>query len=262
MLSATTALVGHDGWGDGRLADYQSSGVELNDFFLIKELSGISRQERLRRIQALGDEAGQHFQKVLPKALGVADHVVVLTHVPPFVEATWYGGSHSGPDWLPFFACKAVGDALRKAMGNYSQKRMTVLCGHTHGRGVSHVLTNLVVYTGLPVMAGRQFTNLSCGIDHLSNELRRGSRVFAIYSAPGLAHLHNGDRERGYCSRNDRAKGQDIRLSRVLRYHEFGDGITKHVQVFPSVGRQPKRHAILSQLVTIRGHQRGRGRHG
>ena len=146
-LTEKTALIGHDGWGDGRLGDYSSSGVELNDFLLIEELSGLSRGERLQRIGALGDEAARHLKKALPEALR-SDHVVVLTHVPPFAEAAWHEGRHSGPDWLPFFSCKAAGDVLRTAMEDHPDKRMTVLCGHTHGGGVSQILPNLVAYTG------------------------------------------------------------------------------------------------------------------
>jgi 3',5'-cyclic-AMP phosphodiesterase len=37
-LTPNTALVGHDGWGDGRLGDLNWSGVILNDFLLIEEL--------------------------------------------------------------------------------------------------------------------------------------------------------------------------------------------------------------------------------
>jgi len=147
-LTPKTVLIGHDGWGDGRLGDFRSSRVELNDFLLIKELSGLSGQERLQRIMMLGDEAAQHFSKILPEALRVANHVVVLTHVPPFVEASWYRGRHSEPDFLPFFTCKAAGDVLKTAMEDHPDKQMTVLCGHTHGGGQSQILPNLVAYTG------------------------------------------------------------------------------------------------------------------
>lgn len=78
----------------------------------------------------------------------MAHHVVVLTHVPPFAEAAWYRGAYSGPDWLPFFACKAAGEVLKASMENHPDKQMTVLCGHTHGGGESSILPNLVVYTG------------------------------------------------------------------------------------------------------------------
>jgi 3',5'-cyclic-AMP phosphodiesterase len=143
-----TVLIGHDGWGDGRLGDFRLSRVELNDFLLIRELSGLSRRVLLRRIGALGDEAADHLRALLPEALSVADHVVVLTHVPPFVEAAWHRGRYCEPDWLPFFTCKAAGDVLKAAMQDYPDKQMTVLCGHTHGGGEWQILPNLVAYTG------------------------------------------------------------------------------------------------------------------
>ena len=37
-LTPHTALVGHDGWADGRLGDLDGSDVILNDFLLIDEL--------------------------------------------------------------------------------------------------------------------------------------------------------------------------------------------------------------------------------
>jgi hypothetical protein len=36
-LTPNTALVGHDGWADGRLGDFDGSGVILNDFLLVVE---------------------------------------------------------------------------------------------------------------------------------------------------------------------------------------------------------------------------------
>ncbi len=78
----------------------------------------------------------------------MADHVAVLTHVPPFPEAAWHEGIPSHADWLPYFACKAVGDALSDTMQANPGKRMTVLCGHTHSGGVAQILPNLTVHTG------------------------------------------------------------------------------------------------------------------
>ena len=147
-LGDNTALVGHDGWGDGRLGNGLGSDVQLNDFLLIEELSHLDRPQLLQTIQALGDEAARHFRAVLPQALQEAQHILVLTHVPPFAEATWHEGRHSDDNWLPFFACKAVGDVLSGTMLQNPDKRMTVLCGHTHGGGVARILPNLVVRTG------------------------------------------------------------------------------------------------------------------
>ena len=141
-------MIGHDGWGDARLGNVDGSGVQLNDFRLIAELAGLPREGLLRNLQALGDEAATHFGVVLPEALSIADHIVVVTHVPPFAEAAWHDGRQSEADWLPFFACKAAGDVLQEMMQKHPDKRMTVLCGHTHGGGTAQILPNLVVHTG------------------------------------------------------------------------------------------------------------------
>ena len=149
-LTDQACLVGHDGWGDGRLGDYHGSDVVLNDWVLIKEFGGFDedREQRLAKLNALGDEAAAYFRTVLPDALRRFRHIMVLTHVPPFREACWHEGQISNDDWLPHFTCKAVGDALLEAMTAAPGCRMTVLCGHTHGGGEAQVLPNLRVLTG------------------------------------------------------------------------------------------------------------------
>lgn len=152
-LTETTCLVGHDGWGDGRFGDYLNSDVMLNDFGLIAEFGGFDEgsHERLAKLHALGDEAASHFRAVLPDALSRFRHIIVLTHVPPFRESCWHEGKVSDDNWLPFFACRAVGDVLRAAMALAPDRQMTVLCGHTHSSGDVQITPNLRVLTGSAV---------------------------------------------------------------------------------------------------------------
>jgi 3',5'-cyclic-AMP phosphodiesterase len=147
-LTPETGLVGHDGWADGRLGDYAGSEVMLNDYWLIEELAGLDRAGRLEQLHALGDEAADHFRRILPAALGRFRRLVVLTHVPPFREACWHDGQVSGNDWLPHFACRATGEALFEAAAGSPDRELTVLCGHTHSPGEAQVLPNLRVLTG------------------------------------------------------------------------------------------------------------------
>lgn len=147
-LSETTGLVGHDGWGDGRLGDYWGSSVSLNDWWLIAEFAGLDKGRRLEKLHALGDEAGAHFRAILPDALKQFRHLIVVTHVPPFRQACWHEGRLSDDEWLPHFTCKAVGDALVEAFAVHPERQMTVLCGHTHGAGEAQILPNLRVLTG------------------------------------------------------------------------------------------------------------------
>jgi Icc protein len=147
-LGPQTALVGHDGWGDARLGNPDTTPVRLNDFVMIEELSGVSRELRRERLRDLGDEAARHVREVLPQALAARPKVLFLTHVPPFRESCWHEGVISDDDWLPYFTCKAVGDALLEVMQAHPQHELTVLCGHTHGEGTAELLPNLKVWTG------------------------------------------------------------------------------------------------------------------
>ena len=146
-LSESTGLVGHDGWADTQFGRYYESHVQLNDFAYIDELKRLSRAERRHRMMALAAEAAAHFAEVLPEALDRFAHVVVATHVPPFREATWHEGRISDDDWIPFFASKIAGEAISDVARRYPHRRITVLCGHTHGAGIAQIAPNLVVHT-------------------------------------------------------------------------------------------------------------------
>lgn len=147
-LGGGTALVGHDGWADGRLGDYAGSQLVLNDFLVIEDLVGRNAADRLARLHALGDEAAAYLRDVLPRALGRYRQVVVATHVPPFAEACWHEGHLGDDQHLPHFTCAAVGEALGQIARQRPERQIVVLCGHTHSRGVARVLPNLVVKTG------------------------------------------------------------------------------------------------------------------
>jgi predicted phosphohydrolase len=147
-LAADTALVGVDGWADGRLGDYVRSPVMLNDYVLIAELAGLTRAARLARLQALGDGEAERLSGPLAEALARYPRVIVGTHVPPFKEACWHEGKVSNDEWLPHFSSRAVGEVLRRAALAWPDRKIRVLCGHTHGAGTAEILPNLKVVTG------------------------------------------------------------------------------------------------------------------
>jgi 3',5'-cyclic-AMP phosphodiesterase len=147
-LSDTTALVGHSGWGDGRVGDFLGSRISLNDYRQIEDLSALSKDALFSRLKALGSEAASYLQDTLERALESHDEVILLTHVPPFLEACWYQGQAILGEWTPHFTCGAVGDVLRSVMSSHPNKYLRVYCGHTHNGGVAQVLPNLRVDTG------------------------------------------------------------------------------------------------------------------
>jgi 3',5'-cyclic-AMP phosphodiesterase len=146
-LAPGLVLVGDDSWADARHGDARGTPVELNDFYLIEELTGLSRAGLIRKLHALGDEAAGRLAPKLQRAATIASQVVVLMHVPPFREAAWHQGRPSDSDWQPWFSCRAAGEALLASAKENPEVGFLVLCGHTHGSGVYSPVPNLRVHT-------------------------------------------------------------------------------------------------------------------
>jgi Icc-related predicted phosphoesterase len=156
-LTKSTALVGHDGWADARFGNFEHSEVILTDYVSIDELKPpeLCAEQIIRPkpelkilLQRLAEEGAAHFKTCLDEALKTYEHVVAVTHVPPFREACWYGGRLSDDNYLPHFSSRVIGDVMLSAMIRYPKKHLTVLCGHTHGSGKTNILPNLEVLTG------------------------------------------------------------------------------------------------------------------
>ncbi len=147
-LTPSIGLIGHDGWADARLGDYEHSLVMMHDNHLIKELIGYNKQQRWDVLKRLGDQAAAHIRRVLPLALGQFPEVILATHVPPLREACWHEGQISDNQWAPHFTCKAIGDAILDIMQSHPDQRLTVYCGHTHGQGRCQPLENVEIFTG------------------------------------------------------------------------------------------------------------------
>jgi predicted phosphohydrolase len=166
-LTNSLALVGNGGWADARLGDFAGTNVLLNDYVMIEELrragsiseptnplSGWMHKGALAaRLAQLGDAAAAALRPVLTEALQRFDEVLVLTHVPPFRDACWHEGQISADDWLPGFTCKAMGDLLSELAAEHPDRRLNVLCGHTHSSGDVTLAPNLRVRTG-PALYG------------------------------------------------------------------------------------------------------------
>jgi 3',5'-cyclic AMP phosphodiesterase CpdA len=147
-LSNDTALVGHDGWGDGRVGDMMTSRVMLADFMQIRDLRGLDRKQLQAKLAVLGDESAEYLRPRLTRALATHQHTIALMHVPPFREAAWHEGNSSDDEWAPYFVCKAVGDVLLEVAAANRDAMLTVLCGHTHSGGEVWMAPNLRVRTG------------------------------------------------------------------------------------------------------------------
>lgn len=147
-ISPSIALIGHDGWYDGRAGDFINSYVQLNDYLLVDELKNLSQAARLSKLNELGDEAGEYLKKALSEAFKRYPKVILLTHVPPFLASCVHEGLMCDIHWGPHFVSQVTGEALVAIAAQYPDRQLLVLCGHTHAGADVKILPNLRVLTG------------------------------------------------------------------------------------------------------------------
>ncbi len=151
-LDQMTILVGQDGWADGRLGDYNNPSASLNDSRMIVDLFQqriLGMNQLLNKMQQLADEDALQLNIQLTEAVKkLPKKIMILTHVPPFKEASIYKGKISNDGYLPFYASKATGDVLLHIAAENPQIDFLVLCGHTHGEALYKPFDNLTVRVG------------------------------------------------------------------------------------------------------------------
>lgn len=144
QLDPRTALVGVDGWADGRHGDPLTTPLVLNDDRLIAEVAAQSdRSTKLAVKRALADADAERLRTLLGRAAAVASTILVATHVPPFVEALPQSGRLSRVEWHPLLVSGATGAVLREFATSHPHHQLEVLAGHSHAARDTQILPNL-----------------------------------------------------------------------------------------------------------------------
>lgn len=154
MLGRHTAVVGHDGIYDARAGD---PGVDFGmaDFAtrhgirdLVMALEHGSRH-LFDLLEKLAQESARHVAGATRAAVREgARRVVVLTHVPPFHEASHFRGRISDARSAPWYVNVTLGETLRELADELPDVRLEVLAGHTHGACVHEATPNMTVRVG------------------------------------------------------------------------------------------------------------------
>lgn len=152
-LKKGIALIGHDGWYDVRNGVINK--ILVADIQLIRELRLAQNLWDITgdsdfintTFKKLALEAANHFKNNLNLAFKKHDKVFLITHVPPFLGATWYNGKISSEEYLPYYSSKIEGEYIIEVMEKHPDKELIVLCGHTHSGGQYKPLNNVIVYT-------------------------------------------------------------------------------------------------------------------
>jgi len=147
-LGNNSALIGHRGWADGRAGWGARSVVRNPDGYRIADFRGLSKRAAFGLMGDLGKTSGKYFRDMLPYALKCNEHLWIATHVPPFPQAAFYNGKPC--DWLrqPYYSNISAGGVIKGIATKFPDRRVTILCGHTHSGANVKVGDNVTVRAG------------------------------------------------------------------------------------------------------------------
>jgi len=131
-LSEKVALIGTEGWydarhGDPRLLRFTTDWRLTFDFYHAN-----GWEERLVMWRDMARQSAELMEERLIEALEHHKTVYLMTHVPPWKEATRAEGTWMEKFWLPYNTNSILGKRIEKVMEGRKKKRVVVLAGHTH----------------------------------------------------------------------------------------------------------------------------------
>lgn len=154
MLDRRTAVIGHDGFYDGQEGQPGLT-FSLTDFYAphgVKDLIqafNTSSHHLFDKLRELGEACAEDITKKIQGAYYKgARRIIVITHVPPFLESSYFRGKPSEARAAPFYVNKTLGNALLKASEAFPKVKLEVYAGHTHGKREYQARENLVVRVG------------------------------------------------------------------------------------------------------------------
>lgn len=153
-LTPSTALVGHDGWYDGRFGRPFDSNVFMNDWRSIEDFrlalytSSTKEGGVLSTARKLADQGASHVVVSAAEAARTHKRVIIATHVPPFEQAAVYHGQPSSPGSLPWYTARSMGEVILDLGREFPDVSFDVFCGHTHNPRVVRMSDNITCSVG------------------------------------------------------------------------------------------------------------------
>lgn len=143
-LSDEVALIGVEGWYDAQLGNPNYLKY-TPDWILTKDFNKLSTMTmRIDAFKELSRQSCLLLENKLEKALEQDfKKVYILTHFPPWKEATRDEGTFLEPLYLPYNVNLALGQAIEKVMKDRNKRSVMVLAGHTHNDCWIHVSRNI-----------------------------------------------------------------------------------------------------------------------
>ncbi len=143
-LNHEVGLIGTEGWYDARLGNPNYLKYSF-DWVLTKEFRNLPNiKSRVEVFRELSSKSCDFIRDQLERALDQDFKTVyILTHFPPWKEATRDEGTILEPFYLPYNVNLALGQTIEKVMKERKKRNVTVLAGHTHTDAWIHVARNI-----------------------------------------------------------------------------------------------------------------------
>jgi predicted phosphohydrolase len=151
-LTHNTVIVGHENWSDMGYRFSGDDGIRMSDWDLIQEFDSVSRNKFLETnklmkqvntiLTPLAIQAMKHIEKGINKAVKNNKHVVILLHVPPFLEL--HKETSAKTTW---YVSKIMGDMLLTVADRNPGVRFTILSGHSHNDATFQARPNMICHT-------------------------------------------------------------------------------------------------------------------
>lgn len=159
-LSKKTVIVGSDGWYDAYNGDPAGTEFLMTDWIKITDFKPavtntlfgktIDKGKVIKIAREICKASVAHIVRGINSCVEIADHIIIVTHVPPFDESYTNGKYKDIPPEhvTPWYTSKMMGEILKTAAKTYPQKQFTVLSGHTHSSFEGDILPNLHIKVG------------------------------------------------------------------------------------------------------------------
>jgi len=143
-LNEETCIIGTEGWYDATYGNHKWLNWTF-DWLFTKEFRDLPNLEaRVRAFRGLADESCDIIASKLERALELGyKNVYILTHFPPWKEATRDEGTLLAPYFLPYNTNIRLGQTIERIMDGRKKRHVTVLAGHTHTDAWIQVARNI-----------------------------------------------------------------------------------------------------------------------
>jgi len=143
-LNDEFALIGTDGWYSAENGNPEYLRFTF-DWFMTEDFRRMpSMNARIDKWRAMADWSALDIMGKLEGAIAQDyKNIIILTHQPPWIEATRDVGTILEKYWLPYNTNIRLGKVIERVMGAHKKKHATVLSGHCHTDNWIYVSRNI-----------------------------------------------------------------------------------------------------------------------